>query len=125
MIFVASWALSARIYSFFQRCAPSNVVLHRVYTRAGLKWGWLAGIAGVIVYGSVLVIGGTVVRDGEPGWVNLVLIGFWNMIRFAFLIPVSVIHLLRVRHFKRVVAQGAVADPAAVVGPTDQRLVVR
>jgi hypothetical protein len=46
-----------------------------------------------------MVIMGTIVRDGGPGWVNLfVLVGFWNTVRFAVLIPVSVVRLLRVRH---------------------------
>lgn len=84
MIFAASWALSARLYSLSQRFAPSNVVIRRVHTRAGLKLGPLAGLGGVVVYGLLLVVMRTIVGDGGPGWVNLfVLVGFWNALRFA------------------------------------------
>ena len=119
MIFVASWAISARLYSLVQRFAPSNTVIRRVHTRSGIKWGPLVGLAGVMVYGLLLVMTGTIVRDGGPGWVNLfVLIGFWNTLRFAVLMPVSAIRLLRVRHQEKVLlrewqrAQRAGSAPA-------------
>lgn len=54
-------------------------------------------------YGLLLVVTGTLVRDGGPGWFSLlVLAGFWNMIRFAVVIPVSVVRLLRARHQEKV-----------------------
>lgn len=103
MIFAASWAISARLHGLVQRFAPSNIVIRRVHTRTGIKWGPLVGLAGVVVYGVLMVVTGTVVRDGGPGWVNLiVLVGFWNTLRFAVLIPVSAIRLLRVRHQEKV-----------------------
>lgn len=103
MIFVASWALSARVYRLLQRYCPSNIVIRRVHTRAGIKWGPLVGLAGVVVYGLLMVVTGTIVRDGGPGWVNLfVIVGFWNTLRFTVLIPVSVVRLLRVRHEEKV-----------------------
>ena len=99
MIFAASWALSSRLYGLAQRFCPSNIVIRRVHTRRGIKWGPLVGLAGVVVYGVVMVACGAIVRDGGPGWVNLFfIVGFWNMCRFAFLIPTSVVRLLRVRH---------------------------
>ncbi len=103
MIFAASWALSAHLYGFSQRFAPSNIVIRRVHTRTAVKWGPLVGLAGVVAYGLLLVVTGTIVRDGGPGWVNLfVLVGFWNTLRFAVLIPVSLVRLLRVRHQEKV-----------------------
>ena len=103
MIFAASWALSARLYALVQRFAPSNIVIRRVHTRTGIKWGPLVGVGGVAVYGLLLVVTGTIVRDGGPGWVNLfVLVGFWNTVRFAVLVPVSIVRLLRVRHQEKV-----------------------
>lgn len=99
MIFAASWALSARLYNLAQRFAPSNIVMRKVHTRTGIKWGPLVGLIGGIVYGLLMVAAGTIVRDGGPGWLNLfVLVGFWNAGRFAVLIPVSMVRLLRVRH---------------------------
>ncbi len=99
MIFAASWAISARIYHVVQRFAPSNIIIRRVHTRAGIKWGPLVGLAGVLAYGLLLVVAGTLIREGVSGWLSLlVLVGFWNMVRFSVLIPASVIRLLRVRH---------------------------
>ena len=99
MIFAASWAISARLYGLVQRFAPSNVVIRRVHIRTGIKWGPLVGLAGVVVYGLLMAVAGTVVRGGGPGWVNVFfIVGFWNTVRFAVLVPVSVVRLLRVRH---------------------------
>jgi hypothetical protein len=104
VIFAASWAISAHLYSLLQRFAPSNIVIHRVHTRAGIKWGPLVGLAGTVVYGLVMVVTATIVHHGGPGWVNLlVLVAFWNALRFAVLIPVSVVRLLRVRHQETIV----------------------
>ncbi len=103
MIFAASWALSSRLYGLAQRFCPSNIVIRRLHTRTGIKWGPLVGLAGIAFYGLVMVAAGTIVRDGGPGWVNLFfIIGFWNTCRFTVLIPVSVVRLLRVRHQEKV-----------------------
>jgi len=117
MIFAASWALSSRLYGLAQRFCPSNIVIRRVHTRTGIKWGPLVGLAGVVVYGLVMVACGTIVRDGGPGWVNLFfIIGFWNTCRFTFLIPTSVVRLLRVRHQEKLLLRdwqrAHPADPA-------------
>jgi hypothetical protein len=128
MIFAASWALSSRLYGLAQRFCPSNIVLRRVHTRTGIKWGPLVGLAGIIVYGSVMVAAGTIVRDGGPGWVNLFfIIGFWNTCRFTFLIPTSVVRLLRVRHQEKVLLRDwqrtHPADPVpAETGHMDTRV---
>lgn len=106
MIFTASWALSSRLYGLARRFCPSNMVLRRVHTRSGIKWGPLVGLAGVVFYGLVMVAAGTIVRDGGPGWVNLFfVIGFWNTCRFTFLIPTSVVRLLRVRRQEKVLGR--------------------
>ena len=103
MIFAASWALSSRLYGLAQRFCPSNIVIRRLHTRTGIKWGPLVGLAGIAFYGLVMVAAGAIVRDGGPGWVNLFLIvGFWNTCRFTFLIPTSVVRLLRMRHQEKV-----------------------
>ena len=127
MIFAASWALSSRLYGLVQRFCPSNIVLRRVHTRTGIKWGPLVGLAGVVVYGLVMVATGTIVRDGGPGWVNLFfIIGFWNTCRFTFLIPTSVVRLLRVRHQEKVLLRDwQLNHPAAPdTGRTDVRVPV-
>ena len=128
MIFAASWALSSRLYGLAQRFCPSNIVLRRVHTRTGIKWGPLVGLAGVVAYGLVVVVCGTIVRGGGPGWVNLFfVVGFWNTCRFTFLIPTSIVRLLRVRHQEKVLLRDwqrtRPADPApAEAGRMDTRV---
>ena len=129
MIFATSWALSSRLYGLAQRFCPSNIVLRRVHTRTGIKWGALVGLAGVAIYGLLMVACGTIVRDGGPGWVNLFfIVGFWNTCRFTFLIPTSVVRLLRmIRHQEKVLLRDwqrtHPADPApAETGRMDARV---
>ncbi len=128
MIFAASWALSSRLYGLAQRFCPSNIILRRVHTRTGIKWGPLAGLAGIVVYGLLMLACSTIVRDGGPGWVNLFLIvGFWNTCRFTFLIPTSVVRLLRVRHQEKVLLRDwqrtQATDPTpAETGRVDARV---
>jgi hypothetical protein len=120
MIFAASWAISSRLHGLAQRFAPSNIVIRRVHTRTAIKWGPLVGLAGVLVYGLLMVATGTIVRDGGPGWVNLfVLVGFWNTIRFAVLIPASIIRLLRVRHQENALLRGWQRNRAANPAPAE------
>jgi hypothetical protein len=103
MIFAASWAVSARLHNLFRRFAPSNILIRRVHTRTGIKWGPLVGLADAVLYGLLMLATATVVRKGGPGWVDLiVLLAFWNMVKFTCLIPVSLVRLVRVRHQERV-----------------------
>jgi hypothetical protein len=120
MIFAVSWALSSRLYGLVQRFCPSNIVLRHVHTRIGIKWGPLVGLAGVVVYGLVMIATGTIVRDGGPGWVNLFfIIGFWNTCRFTFLIPTSVVRLLRVRHQEKELLRDRQRAPPADPAPAE------
>lgn len=120
MIFAASWELSSRLYGLAQRFCPSNIVIRRVHTRSGIKWGALVGLAGVTVYGLLMVATGTIARDGGPGWVNLFfIIGFWNACRFTVLIPVSVVRLLRVRHQEMVLLRDWPRTHATAPAPAE------
>ena len=120
MIFAASWAISARLYGLVQRFAPSNIVIRRLHTRTGIKWGPLVGLAGVVVYGLLMAATGRIVRDGGPGWVNLFfIVGFWNTVRFGLLVPVSVVRLLRVRHQEKVLLRECQRAERAGPAPAD------
>jgi hypothetical protein len=103
VIFAASWAISARLHDLFRRFAPSNILIRRVHTRTGIKWGPLVGLAAAVLYGLLMLTTATVVRRGGPGWVDLiVLLAFWNTVKFTCLIPVSLVRLLRARQQERV-----------------------
>lgn len=102
MIFGASWLLSARLYRLFQAFAPSNIAIRRVHTRDSIKWGSVVGLGGVLVYGFAMLLAVGFVQDAGPGWVNLIVaVAFWNTVKFATLIPVSLVRLLGVRHQER------------------------
>lgn len=103
MIFATSWANSARLHNLFRRFAPSNILIRRTQTRTGIKWGPLVGLAAAVLYGLPMLATATVVRKGGPGWVDLiVLLAFWNTVKFTCLIPVSLVRLVRVSHQERV-----------------------
>lgn len=55
MIFATSWAISARLHNLFRRLAPSNILIRRVHTRTGIKWGPLVGMAAAVLYGLLML----------------------------------------------------------------------
>nr|BFF10423.1 hypothetical protein GCM10025699_17260 [Microbacterium flavescens] len=96
-MFGAIWMLSIRLRSFLRRYMPTNILLARIFTRRGLKWGMLSlPLAAMYVFAAALCAGLT--EQGAPGWVNLlVLLFLWNAAKFVFAGPVSLIWLIRVR----------------------------
>jgi hypothetical protein len=91
----------SRIYAFFQRTLPTNMIIRATHTRRGLKWGVPAMLlaVGYIVVAAAL---SQWVAGGAPGWINLlVLLCLWNALKFAVNGPVTVARLLRVRAIER------------------------
>ncbi|KXC07025.1 hypothetical protein [Microbacterium hominis] len=91
----------SRIYAFFQRTMPTNILIRATHTRRGLKWGvpvmLLAVVYLVIAAGLAQRVAG-----GAPGWINLlVLVCLWNALKFVVNGPITVGRLLRVRAFER------------------------
>jgi hypothetical protein len=103
MIFATSRAISARLYNASQRFAPSNIAIRWAQTRTGAKWGPLVGLSGTLLYAVLMLVTATIVHRGGPSWGELVvLVAFWNMVKFAWLIPISLVRLLRLGHQERV-----------------------
>ncbi|GAA4353269.1 sulfate permease [Microbacterium rhizosphaerae] len=96
-MFALIWMLSIRLRSFLRRFMPTNILLAAIFTRRGLKWGMLtAPLAILYLVGAALCAG--LVREGAPGWINLlVLLFLWNAAKFAFAGPLSLVWLIRVR----------------------------
>lgn len=96
-----SVALSARGYGVL-RYAPTNLLLNAIRTRRGLKWGVPAMLlAGVYFYAAAICT--TIINDGGPGWLYLlVLLLVWNAFKFLWIGPVSLVHLVRRRRQERV-----------------------
>ncbi|MGP5007980.1 sulfate permease [Brachybacterium tyrofermentans] len=91
------WIASIHIRYFMRRWMPTNLVLDRVRTRNGLKWGVPAMLVAIpyLYLASLLAI---IVRDGGPGWLNIfMLVAFWSALKMLWIGPISLILLARVR----------------------------
>ena len=91
----------SRIYAFFQRTMPTNILIRATRTRRGLKWGAPAMLLAV-VYVVIAAALAHWVADGAPGWINvLVVVCLWNALKFLVNGPITVIRLVRVRALER------------------------
>lgn len=91
------WNASVRTRVFLRRRMPTNILLDKIRTREGLKWGVPAMLLGAAylaaAVGCVLLI--------EQGWhqaLNLLFfLMLWNSLKFLLMGPVSVILLVCAR----------------------------
>ncbi|AMG82301.1 sulfate permease [Microbacterium sp. PAMC 28756] len=91
------WAASVRTRYFLRRYMPTNILLDRIRTRRGLKWG-LPAMLLAAPYLLAANICTNLIADGGPGWLNLLVILFiWNALKFILIGPVSLTHLIRAR----------------------------
>lgn len=91
------WTLSRRTRAFLRRYMPTNILLDKIRTRRGLKWG----VPAMLIAAPYLLAAAAfaaVIADGGPGWLNiLVLLFIWNAMKFAFIGPISLVLLARTR----------------------------
>lgn len=91
------WAASLRARHFLRRYMPTNILLDLIHTRRGLKWG----IPAMLLAAPYLLAANFCTHrlaDGGPGWLNLLALLFiWNAMKFAFMGPISLVLLIRVR----------------------------
>ncbi|GAA2005500.1 sulfate permease [Brevibacterium samyangense] len=91
-----SVALSARGYGVL-RYAPTNLLLNAIRTRRGLKWGVPAMLLAVGYFYAASICT-TIINDGGPGWLYLLVLLFvWNAFKFLWIGPVSLLLLLTSR----------------------------
>lgn len=91
------WNGSVHTRYFLRRYMPTNILLDLIRTRRGLKWGIPAMLL-AIPYLLVAGICTTLLAEGTPGWVNLVVIwAVWDALKFLIMGPVSLILLVGVR----------------------------
>lgn len=94
-------AIVSRIYAFFQRSMPTNMIIRATHTRRGLKWGAPAMLL-TVVYILIAAVLAQWVAGGAPGWINLlVLVCLWNALKFVVNGPVTLLRLARVRAIER------------------------
>lgn len=94
-------AFVSRIYAFFQRSMPTNILIRATHTRSGLKWG----VPAMLLAAVYIVIAAALaqwVAGGAPGWINLlVLVCLWNALKFVVNGPITLVRLVRVRALER------------------------
>jgi hypothetical protein len=91
------WTLSVHVRSFLRHTMPTNLLLDRIRTRRGLKWGIPAMLLAVpyLFAASICV---NLIAKGWPGWLNLLVLLFvWNALKFLSIGPASVVFLARAR----------------------------
>ena len=91
------WNASIRTRVFLRRRMPTNILLDKIRTRQGLKWGIPAMLlGGIYVFAAAMCI--TLIEHGWSGWLYLLFaLLLWNGLKFLFMGPWSLILLLRVR----------------------------
>lgn len=101
------WITSIHLAGFFRRWMPTNILLDKVRTRRGLKWGVPAMLIAVpyLCAASVLVV---IINDGGPGGLNLlVLVAIWSAFKTLAIGPVSLVMLAKARrqehHYSRAI----------------------
>ncbi|GGM49708.1 hypothetical protein [Microbacterium saperdae] len=91
------WNLSIRTRIFLRRWMPTNILLDKLRTRRGLKFGVPAMLLGVVYILIAATCTGLIER-GWSEWLYLVFFwAFWNGLMFLLFGPWSVILLTRVR----------------------------
>lgn len=102
-------AFVSRIYAFFQRSMPTNILIRATHTRRGLKWGVPAMLLTVVYIVIAAALAQWVAGDA-PGWINLlVLLCLWNALKFVVNGPITAIRLARVRARERRYRAGTLA----------------
>ena len=88
--------LAISLHAFLQY-APTNLLLSRLRSRRGLKWGVPFTFLGAAYFLAAAMLTSWL-QDGGPGWLNLfVLLAIGNGIKFIAFGPVSLILLARAR----------------------------
>lgn len=91
------WIVSVHTRAFMRRYMPSNIVLDRVRTRRGMKWGPLAMLL-AIPYVAVAYWLTVLIEAGSPGWLYLVVLAcLWSAFKMLWVGPASLVLLLRAR----------------------------
>lgn len=95
------WIASIHVRSFMRHWMPTNILLDKLRTRRGLKYGPLALLlaAAYFYLASLLTV---IIDGGGPRWLYLlVLLCVWDAFKFLWTGPVSVIQLVSLRTKER------------------------
>ncbi|QYG11388.1 hypothetical protein [Microbacterium sp. PAMC22086] len=97
MLIRTLWTLSVRTRTFLRRWMPTNILLDKLRTRRGLKWGVPAMGLGLVY----LLIAAASITLINAGWSQGLYIVFalclWNALKFLLFGPISLLLLARAR----------------------------
>lgn len=113
------WNLSIRTRIFLRRWMPTNILLDKLRSRGGLKWGIPVMLLGA-VYIFAAAICTTLINNGWSPWLYVLFaLLLWNGLKFIFFGPLSVILLMRIRRQEAAVRRRANRETAARTGAND------
>jgi hypothetical protein len=96
MLIATLWNFSVHTRALLRRAVPTNVLLDKLRTRRGLKWGAPAMLIG-IAYLGLSIATTTLVAHGWTRWLYLLAILFlWDGLKFLINGPISLVGLLLV-----------------------------
>lgn len=106
MLLTRLWNASIHTRIFVRTWMPTNILLDKLRTRRGLKWGIPAMLLGV-VYLLIAVTCTELIEQGWTKWLYLVFfLALWNALKFLFFGPWSLVLLVRVRRQEARTGQG-------------------
>ncbi|MEW2011116.1 hypothetical protein AB0300_16750 [Microbacterium sp. NPDC078814] len=95
MIIRTLWTLSVRTCAFLRRWMPTNILLDKLRTRRGLKWGVPAMGLG-LVYLLIATASITLINGGwSQGLYIVFVLCLWNALKFLLFGPISLLLLAR------------------------------
>ncbi|PPF50134.1 MULTISPECIES: hypothetical protein [unclassified Rathayibacter] len=91
------WTRSVRTRTFLRRWMPTKILLDKLRTRRGLKWGVPAMGLGV-VYLLIAAVSITLINDGwSQGLYIVFAVCLWNALKFLLFGPIGLLLLARAR----------------------------
>lgn len=107
MLLNTLWNASIHTRVFLRRWMPTNILLDKLRTRRGLKWGIPAILLGVVYLLIAVTCTGLIEQDWSK-WLYLVFfLALWNALKFLFFGPWSVVLLIRARSHEAKVRRNA------------------
>jgi predicted tellurium resistance membrane protein TerC len=96
-VLITLWNLSIKTRVFLRRVMPANILLDKIRSRRGLKWG----IPAMLLRAAYLFAAAICVTLISHGWTQWIYLAFalllWNGLNFLFMGPVSLLLSIRVR----------------------------
>ena len=97
MLIRTLWTVSLQTRAILRRWMPTNILLDKLRTRRGLKWGVPAMGLGV-VYLLISAASITLINGGWPQGLYIVFaVCLWNALKFLLFGPISLLLLARAR----------------------------